>query len=245
MIRFVYDMTFKLEATPTLTAQGSQSNTSVATISMNNLKLPFVTSHGTWTPQVSGGDTQSVQGLQNWLYDSGNTVSGRYSKYVVLGSRCSATASNLSTAVTAPATIAVNSVFGIHKRQATADIGTTTTFPAIAVLPYTSMQNSIGSGSNVNTPKQNASISSKYSAKRWEGVTDVKDVSALSGTYTSAPTEGGKWEIFMAPKLPVDGGQHLDQIVRIKVEYLALLTDVVTDDNDPLSQGGTQATMQM
>jgi hypothetical protein len=96
-------------------------------------------------------------------------------------------------------------------------------------------------GSGAYGVPQGARVSDTYSAKKWEGVTNVKDNLDLHSTVTSsapgivAPTKGGKFQLFIATREPKSTGKQVpSQLVRVKAEYIALLTDPVTNDNDPM-----------
>ena len=82
-------------------------------------------------------------------------------------------------------------------------------------------------------------LSDTYSAKKWEGVTDVKDNAQLHSTVEAnvlkAPAVGGKWQIFVASREPKSTGKQVPpQLIRVKVQYTVLLTDPVTSNNDPM-----------
>jgi hypothetical protein len=113
-------------------------------------------------------------------------------------------------------------------------------------MPYTKQRNLSGTLSNLSQPSlqtvmQGGRLSDTYSAKKWEGVTNVKDNKALHSTTTSsapgivAPVEGGKFQVFVATREPKSTGKQVpSQLMRVKVEYVALLTDPITSDNDPM-----------
>ena len=51
----------------------------------------------------------------------------------------------------------------------------------------------------------------------------------------SAPAEGGKFQLFFASREPKSTNKQVpSQLVRVKIEYITLLTDPITSDNDPM-----------
>lgn len=242
MIKFVYDKIFVY--TPAALPSGTDPMvTGVIDVSCNNLLQPanVGVSGGTWTPQ-SGAATDSVEGLTDWVGNSG----GRYQKFMVLGAKI-----DVNTIASAPAdatqtTYVNNYAMGIHKCSTGGDdVKSSTQLPDIQKMPYTRLRNLTGAlsttpGTSPMVP-QGARVSDTYSAKKWEGVTNVKDNAKLQSTTTStapgvvAPAEGGKFQLFFASREPKSTNKQVpSQLVRVKVEYIALLTDPITSDNDPM-----------
>lgn len=240
MIKFVIDKTFVYTAPALPTGQTDPMVTGHIDVSCNNLIQPINTgvSAGTWTVQ-DGNSTDSVEGLQEWVGSSG----GRYKKFMVLGSKIDVNA--IASADTTAATKYVNNYsIGIHKCTTGGDdVKSTTTLPQIQKMPYTRLRNGTGAAvaAATGTTTQGIRLSDTYSAKKWEGVTNVKDneklqssVSQTAPGYT-APSEGGKFQVFLASREPLSNDKQVPgQLVRVKVEYIALLTDPNTDDNDPM-----------
>lgn len=244
MIKFVYDKTFLY--TPAALPSGTDPLvTGVIDVSCNNIIQPVNTgvSGGTWTAQ-DGASTDSVEGIDDWVGTSG----GRYQKFMVLGSKI-----EVNTIASAPVggqdqqTLFVNNyAMGIHKCTTGADdVKQTTQLPDIQKMPYTRLRNLTGALSNQpgNNPivPQGGRVSDTYSAKKWEGVTNVKDNAALQSKVEttapgySAPAEGGKFQLFFASREPKSTGKQVPaQLVRVKIEYITLLTDPITSDNTPM-----------
>lgn len=239
MIKFVIDKTF-LYNPPALPSGSDPMKTGHIDISCNNLLQPFNTgvSAGTWTAQ-EGSPTDSVEGLTEWVGSSG----GRYRKFMVLG--CKLDVNSIASQDDTPATTYVNNYsIGVHKcTTGQSDVDDTTQLPTIQKMPYTRLRNMTGNVMATvrgNVP-QGGRVSDTYSAKKWEGVTNVKDNAKLHSTITSsapgivAPADGGKFQLFIASREPKSTGKQVpSQLVRVKAEYIALLTDPITSDNDPM-----------
>lgn len=241
MVKFVYDKTFLY--TPAALPSGTDPMvTGVIDVSCNNIIQPVNTgvSGGTWVAQA-GNATDSVEGLDDWVGTSG----GRYRKFMVLGSKI-----DVNTIASAPLgdlqTLYVNNyAVGIHKCTTGADdVKQTTQLPEIQKMPYTRLRNLTGAlSSQVTSPMvpQGGRVSDTYSAKKWEGVINVKDNTKLQSSVATsapgyvAPEEGGKFQLFFASREPKSTGKQVPaQLVRVKIEYITLLTDPITSDNDPM-----------
>jgi hypothetical protein len=244
LISFVTDKTFLY--TPAALPSGTDPmKTGVMQISCNNLLTPMLaTGGGTWTAQ-DGAAGDSVEGLKDWVTgipDGG----GRYQTYCVLGAKLDVNSAASADGGTAPAGGYVNNyAVGIHKcTNGLTDIGELTQLPTAQKMPYTRIRNATGalSGSGVGGVPQGARLSDTYSAKKWEGVTDVKDNRELHSTQASnvltPPTEGGKFQVFVATREPKSTNKQMpSQLIRIKCSYTVLLSDPKTDDNDPMKTG--------
>lgn len=247
MIKFVIDKTFVYNP-PALPSGTDPMKTGHIDVSCNNLLQPFNTgaSAGTWTAQ-EGSPTDSVEGLTDWVGTSG----GRYQKFMVLGAKIEvnsvASADLLQPGDPTAPPYTNNYAIGIHKcTTGLSDVTDTTSLPAIQKMPYTKQRNLSGTLSVLSQPSlqtvmQGGRLSDTYSAKKWEGVTNVKDNKSLHSTVTStapgivAPAEGGKFQVFVATREPKSTGKQVpSQLMRVKVEYVALLTDPITSDNDPM-----------
>lgn len=245
MIKFVIDKTFLYKA-PDLPSGSDPMQTGHMDVSCNNLLQPFNTgvSAGTWTAQ-EGASTDSVEGLTDWVGSSG----GRYQKFMVLGAKIeinSVASADISTSETGQDPYTNNYAIGIHKcTTGLDDVKSSTSLPVIQKMPYTRQRNLSGALSNqagyAKNVVQGGRLSDTYSAKRWEGVTNVKDNEKLHSTVTTtapgivAPAEGGKFQVFVASREPVSTGKQVpSQLMRVKVEYTALLTDPITSDNVPI-----------
>lgn len=243
MIMFHVDKTFRVDGT----VAGSAPGTSLLTINCNSMNTPMVSASGTWAAQ-DGEAGDKPDGFGDWLYNPQTPNGGRYQNYAVMGSKI--TVNTIPTATPAPSTDPTsdvhteatggfinNSVIGLHKQtNGRTDILGTTNYMEIQKMPYTSVRNIRGAVEK-ESGMQGGRITGTYSAKKWEGVSDVKDVKALRGNFTTGPTEGGSWQLFIASREPATASkQHVPQLVRVKVQYAVLLTDPVTNDNAPMKE---------
>jgi hypothetical protein len=241
MIKFVVDRTFKVD--PQNAGGTTTPATSIMNIKCNDIITPIdmVNNSGTWSCQFGAGGA-SAEGVDDWL----KTGDGRYQNYAVLGNKIQATILPAAASIppsyvgdpaayTATQAYINNYAVGIHKcTNGLTDITQTTTLPEIQKMPYTRLRNMRG---NVDQASgmQGASISDTYSAKKWEGVSDVKDVDKLKGNYTTPPVEGGKYQLFIATREPLTlTHQHPPVLLRLKIEYVVLLSDPLTSDNTPM-----------
>lgn len=185
---------------------------------MNNLLNPISTpsATGTFTAQ-SGTIGDSVEGLDDWLGDD-----GRYSTYCVLGAKLEVN----GVATQGAGTTTINNyALGVHKcATGDNDIVAATQLPAIQQMAFTRQKNGMGMP-GTNTQVQAMRFSDTYSAKKWEGVSDVKDNKALHGNHTTPPAEGGKFQIFYASREPAAVKNPPPMLMRVKIKYIVLLSD--------------------
>lgn len=186
---------------------------------MNNLTVPISTpsTTGTFTAQ-NGSIGDSVEGLDDWLGDD-----GRYTTYCVLGAKLEV--NGVATQGAAGATTINNYAIGVHKAVGGAsDIVAGTQLPAIQQMAFTRQKNGMGMP-GTNTQVQAMRFSDTYSAKKWEGVSDVKDNKALHGNAVSPPTDGGTFQIFYASREPATLNNPPPMLMRVKIKYIVLLSD--------------------
>jgi hypothetical protein len=249
LISFVTDKTF-LYNPAALPSGTDPMKTGVMQVSCNNLLTPMLsTGGGTWTAQ-EGSPGDKVEGLSDWVSGTtGTAEDGRYQTYCVLGAKLDvnaiASADIAAPSGQLPAHYVNNYAVGIHKcTNALTDIGELTQLPEAQKMPYTRLRNGTGSldGSvrSSGAVPQGCRLSDTYSAKKWEGVTDVKDNAQLHSTQVAnqltPPAEGGKFQIFIASREPKSTGKQVpSQLVRIKCQYTVLLSDPVTSKNTPLA----------
>lgn len=233
VLQFVIDKTFSVEP-PALPTGTDPMVTSCMNVSMNNLTAPMdaATTTGVWTAQ-EGAVGDSVEGLDNWV-----GTDGRYQTYLVLGAKIEVE-STAGRSATSTTPYVPNYAIGIHKATTgLTDVTGATQLPTIQKMAYTQVRNLRGNHNEVgdSVQIQGGRLSDTYSAKRWEGVTDVKDNKDLRGTSAAPPVEGGKFQVFLASRAPKSTGQQVPaQLMRIKVSYVVLLSDPKTKDNDPLA----------
>ena len=243
LISFVTDKTFLY--TPAALPQGTDPmKTGVMQVSCNNLLTPMLsTGGGTWQAQ-DGAPGDKVEGLGDWVSGTtGSAEDGRYQTYAVLGAKLDVNSIASHDTGTAPTGGYVNNyAVGIHKcTNGLTDIGELTQLPVAQKMPYTRIRNATGalSGSGSGGVPQGARLSDTYSAKKWEGVTDVKDNSKLHSTQVAnqltPPAEGGKFQVFVASREPKSTNKQMpSQLIRIKCQYTVLLSDPVTSKNTPI-----------
>ncbi|AXQ66000.1 MAG: putative capsid protein [Cressdnaviricota sp.] len=202
---------------------------------------------GTFIPQDSVAYGPSVspvnaEGFADWT--------GRYFHYTVLGSRIQATfeptgeMSPTSTKVTQPTTFYINLAGGVTQ------IGVGTEMSAINKLPYTKRAqlmpvstSSAASGliSSRNSP-QGARLFMSYSTKKFEGVKDVADNDQFKGKLTTPvlPAEASYYTVGLRNTIPDGAASHsmTSGILRIKVEYITLLTEPTSTNRVQEGNGG-------
>lgn len=244
LISFVTDKTF-LYTPATLPSGTDPMKTGVMQVSCNNLLTPMLsTGGGEWAAQ-DGTAADKVEGLEQWVSGTtGTAEDGRYQTYAVLGAKLDVNCIASASAGQAPTGGYVNNyAVGIHKcTNGLTDIGELTQLPTAQKMPYTRLRNMTGalSGSGSGGVPQGGRLSDTYSAKKWEGVTDVKDNAKLHSTQVAnqltPPAEGGKFQVFIASREPKSNGKQVpSQLIRIKCQYTVLLSDPVTSNNDPMA----------
>jgi hypothetical protein len=247
LISFVTDKTF-LYTPADLPSGEDPMKTGVMQVSCNNLLTPMLsTGGGTWQAQ-SGAAGDKVEGLEDWVSGTtGTAEDGRYQTYCVLGAKLDVNSIASQVIVGAGQQIAYvnNYACGIHKcTNGLTDIGELTQLPTAQKMPYTRLRNGTGSQNSIvgttGVIPQGMRLSDTYSAKKWEGVTDVKDNAKLHSTQVAnqltPPAEGGKFQVFIASREPKSTGKQVpSQLIRIKCQYTVLLSDPVTSNNDPMT----------
>lgn len=194
---------------------------------------------GTWTPQDPSiyGPTQAIINADGW-----DEWKDRYAQYTVLGSKISCTYEPFGTeggAVQVPSTVYINLAGNASQ------ISTGTEMSQINKLPYTKRAGIIPSSTTsqssgqINTSNDSNSgvrLYHHYSTKSFEGVSDVADNSQLKGSMLSAPAVPQELSYFTvgirntipttaaADRMPVG-------ILRVKIEYIALLTEPTSTNN--------------
>lgn len=216
VLEFVRDVTLKV----TPQAVVGSLTTSVLDVSMNNLINPISTSNtGVFTAQ-SGAIGDTVEGLSDWLGDD-----GRYGTYCVLGAKLEVNGIAATPDTSGTTSYINNYALGVHKAaNGDTDVVPATQLPAIQKMAFTKQKNGFGNPKTAGG-QQAMRFADTYSAKRWEGVSDVKDNSNLHGTLTTAPTEGGKFQIFYASREPTTLSNPPPMLMRVKIKYIVLLSD--------------------
>lgn len=190
---------------------------------------------GTWTPQDSTKygpsiTTQNATGWDEWV--------NRYAQFTVLGSRIQVTYEPYGVEATAGAKQVPTTVY-INLAGNESQIGSGTQMTRINELPYTkrasiipNLTNSIQSGalSTGNSANAGVRLFHNYSAKKFEGVSDVADNDQLKGAMLTAPLKPAEQSWFTVglrntiPSTAAD--ERMPQgILRVKLEYITLLTE--------------------
>ena len=189
----------------------------------------------TWIPQDStiyGPSLTEInaEGFEDWR--------ARFSHFTVIGSKISVSyepygIQGEQNAVQVPTTVYVN----LAGNQS--QIGPGTQMSAINKLPYTkrasivpSQTNSTTSGLLSTSTFGNAGVRlySFYSAKKFEGISDVMDNEQLKGAMLAspaAPQEQAFFTVGLRNTIPsVAAGDRMPQgIMRIRLEYITMLTE--------------------
>lgn len=209
---------------------------------------------GTWTPQdpASYGTsvtTVNADGWSDW-YD-------RYFHFTVIGSKITVvfepTGVNNASST---ATNAVPCAVYIVKSGSNTAIATGTEMSDINKLPYTvkghitpqnSTFGSAGSATYRSTTQAGCALSMGYSAKKFEGVKDVRDNEQLKGAMGSSPATPDEKSYFtVGLRNIIPSGAASDTMVSgvmsIKIEYITLLSEPTTSNQvqlRPFVSGGT------
>ena len=207
----------------------------------------------TWNPQdpVKYGPSVQVTNADGW-----DEWYQRYFHFTVVGSKITVTfePTGINNA-SATATNAVPCAVYIVKGGANTSISTGTEMSAINKLPYLKKahitpQNSTfgtaGSATYRSTTQSGVSMSMGYSAKRFEGVKDVRDNEQLKGAMggnPAIPTENSYFTVGL--RNIIASGAATDSMISgvmsIKVEYITLLSEPTTTNQVqlPFVSGGT------
>jgi hypothetical protein len=119
----------------------------------------------------------------------------------------------------------------LNKVGGTGIINTGSTMATISTLPYQRKGTVKAGNQGIG---RGTSLSMKYSAKRFEGVTDVNDNHTLRGQMDSGivspaqPAERSYFNIGILPTIHAQGLHPPNGILRINVEYITKLTEVTT-----------------
>lgn len=190
---------------------------------------------GTWTAQdpPNYGPTQvgiAAEGVTSWQE--------RFQHFTVLGSKIQVTSQTVknspdATAAELPGTLFIN-LAGLD-----GVIDKTTQAYSINDLPYTKRARIISAVGNAPTVNIGASsvpgarLGLTYSAKKFEGVTDVLDNSSLRGHFENSvgnvavPAEESFFTVGYVPTMPFSATTPAlqSQLVTIKLEYIVKLTE--------------------
>ena len=248
--KFVYDLTIDLSPT---TNGGLQANQWCQfLISANNINLPFQGAllHPAVTPTYQGRGTgvptDSCPGIGRWLGGTQGAVAppekgqpqatAPYAKYVVVGSKCSATwVPTSKSQQTAGVGVQTNicpyilSVADYQEAPQSNYWGPVNTQPSINVDHLRGVRGAkIKNLVNVNGITANAQqcyITATQSPKKVLGVVDLRDDDNAIGTIAAGPTKTTLYRVGIANRVYDDLSVHglAGLLMRIRVEYSTLL----------------------
>ena len=238
--KFVYDLTIDL--VPTANGGGFGSNQFCQFVfTGNNINNPFVGAflHPSVTPTYQGknGSTPTgdqVAGFTRWIGGSSgqNQAQAPYAKYVVIGSKCSATISQ---------TTKVQNTAGIGAQQNVCPYilstppsaqapssnywGVSETIPTINVDHLRTVRGAkITNLVNVNGLTANAQqsrLTMTQSPKTVLGVKDLQDDNDAIGTLAGGPTKTTLFRVGIANRVYDDASVHgmSGVLIRVRMEY--------------------------
>lgn len=223
VLRFVINQTYYLDGTAA--AKGETAVLQFRANSIYNSHMPSSAIAGQWLSQdpakysnlISDGVVQDAEGYNEWK--------DRYQHFCVLGSKIQSTFE--------PATTGQASVHFHHLSGITGSITKDTQMKDINELPYT-YRNSI-MATTVQRGNTGSRMSQQYSAKKFEGVSNVNDNSNLRGSFSTAssptgspPGEQSFFYVGVAPttqKPATSPNQTPSGVMRVKIEYICMLKE--------------------
>ncbi|AXQ66189.1 MAG: putative capsid protein [Circoviridae sp.] len=223
VLRFVVNQTYYLDGTAA--AKGETAVLCFRANSIYNSHLPTSAIAGQWLSQdptkysnlIADNVVQSADGYSEWK--------DRYQHFCVLGSKIQSTFE--------PSTTGQASVHFHHLSGIVNTITKDTEMKDINKLPYI-FRNSI-MATTVQRGNTGSRMSQQYSAKKFEGVSNVNDNSNLRGSFATAsspqgspPGEQSFFYVGVAPttqKPATSPNQTPSGVVRIKIEYICMLKE--------------------
>jgi hypothetical protein len=163
----------------------------------------------------------------------------RFQHFTVLGSKINVTYEPQNAANTGDADDdtyqtrkeCAEGILFLNKVGGTGIINTTSTMATIQNLPY-QRKGTVKAG--INGIGRGTSLSMKYSAKHFEGVSDVADNATMKGQMDSGmaaaaqPNERSYFNVGILPTIHAQGLHPPNGILRINVEYITKLTEATT-----------------
>ena len=189
------------------------------------------------------GPTQPLVNAEGW-----DDWVSRYAHFTVLGSKIQSTYEPIGID---GANVAVPTTAYINLAGNTTQISTGTEMSRINELPYTKRASMVPSQTN---SQQGGLVSSStwgnngvrlfhfYSTKSFEGVSDVADNEQLKGsmlTNPAIPDEGSVFTVGLRNTIPSGTAtdRMLNGILRVKIEYIVLLTEPTSTNQVQAPQG--------
>lgn len=229
VLRFVLNQTYFLDGT-----KAAKGETSVLCFRANSIfhsHVPTSNISDQWLSQdptlydnyIPNGVTQNADGFNEWT--------SRYQHFCVLGSKIQSTFE--------PATTGQSSVHFHHLSGVVNAITNATQMKDINKLPYT-YRNSI-MATTVQRGNTGSRMSQQYSAKRFEGVSNVNDNSNLRGSFDTPSSPGGNtpgeqtfFYVGIAPttqKSETSANIVPSGVIRVKIEYIVMLKEPTESNN--------------
>ena len=223
ILRFVVNQTYYLDGTKA--AAGENNVLQFRANSIYHSHVPTSNVADQWLSQdptaydnyIPNGVIQSAEGYDEWA--------GRYQHFCVLGSRIQSTFE--------PATTGQSSVHWHHLSGITNAVTNTTKMKDINKLPYT-YRNSI-MATTVQRGNTGSRMNQSYSAKKFEGVSNVNDNSNLRGSFNTASSPGGAppgeqtfFYVGVCPttdKSATSPNKVPSGVMRVKIEYICMLKE--------------------
>lgn len=217
VLRFVINQTYYLDGT--LAAPGESAVLMYRANSIYQSHMPTSSIANQWLSQdpavydnySPNNISQNADGYTDW--------SGRYQHFCVLGSKIQST---FEPATTGQASTHFHHLSGVQNA-----ISKSTQMSTINKLPYT-YRNSI-MATTVQRGNTGSRMSQQYSAKRYEGVSNVQDNSNLRGSFSGQPPgEQTFFYVGIAPttqKSATSPNKTPSGILRVKLEYIVMLKE--------------------
>jgi hypothetical protein len=225
-LKFVVNQTYVLDPTATGFPVGNCAFLSYRANSVYHSHIPVSTTAGLWASQDPTKYNNLSSAAINQNADGWNEWTERFQHYCVTGSRITATFE--------PAGSGVPTIMSVHLSGVGGAIQATTNSARINALPYVKKASIVSQG--ITIPNQaGARLSMNYSARKFEGVTDVDDNSNLRGRFANSllvppttgtsPFEQSFFYVNFTPIDPATAGAMPKGVVRVKVEYIVHLKE--------------------
>ena len=242
LVAFTVDYTFNFKYNVTST-QGSAFAWILA-FNGNGMLRPFenaqsIYTHWNMVEQKSGtaGDPgRAVDGFGRWIGSTGVTATAPYQKYVIKGAKLTANLTPTQKSSTLGGGAVTDAMFHHHNALMvcpTTDMNHTNWNSAIYDWQQKRgiIQNNVNMASNLSSVglanPQQAKISCGISPKKMLGAADLRDDPLNVGTGSQDPAQSVGWMLSLQSRTPRDAtkGYFSDHILRVKIDYTALLFD--------------------
>jgi hypothetical protein len=237
-LKFVVNQTYILDPTISGFPAGSAAFLSYRANSVFASHIPVSNDPGLWASQDPTKYNNLSSALISQNADGWTEWTNRFQHYCVTGSKVTATFE--------PASNGVPTIMSLHKSGVAGAIQASTTSARINNLPYVKKSSIVSTG--ISVPNQaGCRLSMNYSARAFEGVTDPNDNSNLRGRFANTqvtppatgltPTEQTYFYVTFSPIDPATTGAMPRGVVRVKIEYIVLLTEPTESNQIQLMTG--------